>query len=204
MTEPTPQATAVHEAGHAVMAYLRGRPFTKISVVADGATVGSVRHSPPRGDWFRPNLEVNARVRNYIEARIMICLAGAETEAAWYRRQADAPEDWRDQVSTGASHDMDAAKEFGFPVCDGDTGELEAYLEWLRMRVLNYTGRPLTDSEKESGYEQMVQDRITGGDPTFWALVDALVAALADTPVLSWRNARGVLYDAEIAWLEQA
>jgi hypothetical protein len=191
------RSTAIHEAGHAVLAYLLGRRFTEISVVPDedNGNLGSVRHAPPGGDWLHPDIEPNGRVRNWLEREIMICLAGAETEAAWLRRITDAPDDWEDRVSTGASHDMENAMHFGFHMCDGSVPELEAYLEWLRQRVLRWTGRRL--SEREVGHPKAVVRRIEDDDPRFWALVTALADAVQEAGTLTWRKARTVLRQAD-------
>ena len=83
---------AIHEAGHAVMSYLLGVRITEISVVEDDDSLGRIHHAPPGGDWLHPDIEVNTRIRNWLEVRIMICLAGSETQRAWYRRQPGAPD----------------------------------------------------------------------------------------------------------------
>jgi hypothetical protein len=99
------RSTAVHEAGHAVMAYLLRRAFVEISVVEDGDSLGHVT-SAPMGEWFRPDIEMDARTRRLIEDRVMILLAGAETEAAWCARLADAPDDAQEQIELGARRDL--------------------------------------------------------------------------------------------------
>ena len=69
----------------------------------------------PRVDYFRvspglaaqlcglptPCSVIDARTRRMIERRIMVCLAGAQTQAAWYRQQRVAPNDWEERVSAG-------------------------------------------------------------------------------------------------------
>lgn len=125
------RSTAIHEAGHAVMAYLLGRPFTSISVAADGNSLGRVSHARP-GEWFRPDIEVNARTRHLIEDHAMICLAGAETEKSWCHRLPDVPEGWERGVDLGAGEDLRAALHLAAYVCGGSPPEIEAYVEWLR------------------------------------------------------------------------
>src|SRR4051794_25702935 len=98
--------TAIHEAGHGVMAYLVGRPFTTITVLPDDDALGYVQHAPP-GDWFRPDIEVTQRVRHRAEQHIMIGLAGAETEQRWVCNADDAPADWEHHLEVGARHDRD-------------------------------------------------------------------------------------------------
>ena len=204
------RSTAVHEAGHAVMAYLLGRPFTSISVVPDGDALGQVSHALP-GAWFRPDVEVTARVRNRIEDHVMISLAGAEAESAWYARQPDAPPGWEEHVSDGADHDMRAALDLADYVCGGSVPEVEAYVEWLRHRVLNFTGRgPSFDvAEFMPEAPAFVVDHYRGGDDRFWAMVEALADAVQAAGSLSWRRARAVMHDADpitreaAKWLER-
>ena len=197
------RATAFHEAGHAVMAYLLGVAFTEISVTEDDDSLGRVGHRPPGGDWLQPDIEVNARTRNWLEGRIMISLAGAETEAAWWKRQPDAPDDWEERVGIGAAHDRRLAIDFGDYVCGGPVPELEAYIEWLRQRVLGFTGRGpgfevASFSPNALDFEV---DRYRSGDPRFWALVEALADAVQEAGTLRWRKAREILRDADHRWV---
>jgi WhiB family redox-sensing transcriptional regulator len=111
---------AIHEAGHAAMAYCLGRPFTEISVVEDGDTLGHVATAPP-GSWFRPDIETSGRTRRYIEDRVMIALAGAETEAAWCRREGIEPPDDPDTAATADEH---SAVELASYQCGPDPAEL--------------------------------------------------------------------------------
>lgn len=160
------------------MAYLVQRPFQTITVVPDGNILGGVSHAVP-GEWFRPDIEVTGRVRNLIEDHVMICLAGVETQARWAARQDDVPADLEDQLRVGAAHDLNSAVGLALPV-GGSTEETEAYIEWLRQRVLNYVGRGDAD-----------------GDERFWRLVYGLADAVQVAGTLRWRQARDVLRTAD-------
>jgi len=200
---PAPQHSpgrrvAIHEAGHAVMAYLLGRPFTSISIEADDESLGRVCHRLP-GSWFRPDIEITARARNMIEDRVMILLAGTETERAWTQRQPDAPEGWEQDADDGAEHDLHAAMDVASYVSDGDVPELEAYFEWLRQRVLGYTGRG-------AGFDvaaitpdppAFLVRHYREGNDRFWVLVTALADAVQTAGSLSWPRSRDVLRDAD-------
>lgn len=192
------RSTAIHESGHAVAAYLLGRTFASISVIEDGESSGRVLSRLP-GGWFRPDLEVNARTRATIEARIMISLAGAETEAAWCVMQPNAPEDWRDRVNDGAEHDYGAAIDLAGYVADGSVPETEAYIEWLRQRVLGWTGRgPDFDVNAFSpDAPDFVVSHYREGNSRFWALVSALADGVTQAGHLSWREARELLRGAD-------
>ena len=68
----------------------------------------------------------------------MVCLADAETEAAWYRQQRDAPDDWEKRVRAGAQTDGGKRGRPRRLRTRGSLPELEAYLEWLHQRVLGW------------------------------------------------------------------
>lgn len=192
------RSTAIHEAAHAVAAYLLNRPFISISVIEDSEAYGRV-HSRPPGEWFRPDIEINARTRATIEHRVMISLAGAETEAAWCARQPNAPENWRDLVNDGADHDFGAALDLASRVADGSVPETEAYIEWLRQRVLNWTGHgPDFDvAAYTPDAPDFVVSHYRDGSSRYWTLVGALADAVTRTGQLQWRKARAVLRDAD-------
>lgn len=130
----------------------------------------------------------------------MVCLADSEAERAWCRRKPDAPDGWEDRVSAGAGQDFSAAADLGGYMTDGSVPELEAYLEWLRQRVLGWTGRQLSEGETgegASGDHPAAVRRIVDGDPQFWALVGTLADAVQDAGTLNWRQARVVLDEAK-------
>ena len=63
------------------MPYVLGERLAEITVLEDGDSLGRVAHGC-LPEWFWPNIEVGTRTRRLIKTRIMICLAGAEPEAA--------------------------------------------------------------------------------------------------------------------------
>lgn len=186
--------TAVHEAGHAVMAYLLRRPFTTITVIADDDSYGRVQHAWP-GSWFEPDIEMNSRTRAYIQDHVMICLAGAEVEEHWIRRVQEPPADWKDRLKVGCAHDMQVARDLAWYACGGSGEETSAYIEWLRQRVLNKVGR--LDAVISENEHPNVAARARNGDKRFWALVDALADAVVEAGTLRWRQARNVLQAAD-------
>src|SRR5262245_8462689 len=137
MTPPTDrELTAWHEAGHAVTSFVLGRRFTRITIEPGGDNLGQVEHPLP-GSWLRPDVEINARTRDYIEHRIMILLAGAETERQRYERVTGrCPRRVAEQVDAGAERDLIAACSLADHMCTGEA-EVGAYLEWLRQRQAN-------------------------------------------------------------------
>ncbi|MFN2489427.1 MAG: hypothetical protein ABR529_06775 [Actinomycetota bacterium] len=123
-------ATAYHEAGHAVCAYMLGRAFTRVSIRADDSTLGRCSFRPP-GEWFRPDLKVDGSTRRRLEERIMISLAGPEAEAR-FTSHFDAE---------SAQEDLDRAIDHAC-FMTGDEAEASAYIEWLRLRTLNLMKLP--------------------------------------------------------------
>ncbi len=92
------QSTAYHEAGHAVMAIERQVPFSTVSIIPDGDSVGRVV-SGDLPESFQPDIETDARTRRYIEIRVMVMFAGGlpeimildqEPEGAWMDHQVAA------------------------------------------------------------------------------------------------------------------
>src|SRR5262245_48336135 len=78
MTDPSPpdalladEATAYHEAGHAVAALALGRPVTKVSVLPDRHTLGECCFGKP---VFRPS-------EDWLEREALIALGGLAAEA---------------------------------------------------------------------------------------------------------------------------
>lgn len=196
------RATAIHEAGHGAMAFMLGRPFKTISVIPDEQTMGRVESAFP-GDWFRPDITVDGRTRTLIEDRVMIALAGSETEAAWYARRDDAPAGWEQMVSDGGAMDRDNAVWLAGYMCGGSVHELEPYLEWLRQRVIGIAGRG-PGYEAAAGEHEVIVRRQRLGDDRFWVLTEALADAVAESGTLPWRRARAVLRDAQARWLGHA
>ena len=179
---PTARRTAIHESGHAVVAYLLGRPFVEISIIQTDDSFGRVSHTLPT--WFQPDIDVSCRTRKLIEQHVMVLLAGPEVEAAWCVRN-DVPEE-----PLGYRHDLTMAVDLAEYGC-GSVPTTEAYIEYLRQQVLDWVGR--LDDEASQG--------VGDGDTRFWRLVNGLADALqAGRGTLLWHQARTVLKDLDNAW----
>jgi ATP-dependent Zn protease len=79
------RGTAHHEAGHAVVSFVLGRAVRGISIIGDRETLGRTSHWPV-GSWFRPDVELDRRHRQFIERDIIILLAGVEAERKYRGR----------------------------------------------------------------------------------------------------------------------
>ena len=71
MQQPAGEATAYHEAGHAVLALALGRPVDGVSILAASDRLGSCAFRKP---VFRPT-------EDWLEREILISLAGLAAEA---------------------------------------------------------------------------------------------------------------------------
>lgn len=71
MTLPHDEATAFHEAGHAVVAMILGRPVEEVSILADRECLGVCRFGKNR---YRPS-------EDWLEREILIALGGIAAEA---------------------------------------------------------------------------------------------------------------------------
>ena len=94
------EAVAYHEAGHAVVCFLRDRPFRYATIVPDEEFHGRVMtRKPPKS--LQPDSKVDCKALCWIEREILAHLAGL---AAEYRHAGR--HNWR-----GASQDLRNARE---------------------------------------------------------------------------------------------
>lgn len=173
------EASAYHEAGHAVASHFLGRSFIKVSLdrAADG-TLGWVGHGPP-GEWVEPDVEVDGRTRRKVEQEIMILIAGSvceETFAGEMEGRIGGPvsPNLQDFVALHGG-DVDQAMTLA-GYASASAGEAAAYLEWLWHRTFNLIRRP-----------------------GFWPAVEALAAELVRVRTLDYRRARRVIEQARSA-----
>ena len=79
------QATAHHEAGHAVAAWRLGLGFRKVTIMLGKNSLGHMLHArSPK--WFNPELDSSDRTRLRIERHIIISLAGQIAEGRFRGR----------------------------------------------------------------------------------------------------------------------
>jgi hypothetical protein len=92
------RAIAVHEAGHAVTAWLLGRQFKTVSI-GDGRRHGRFKLAPA-GDWDAPAT---------MEDRAVVLLAGSEAERVWSAGATGAAEDWLGRAAAARALDLRSA-----------------------------------------------------------------------------------------------
>ena len=114
--------TALHEAGHAVIAQLNGQQITTVEIVGDAEHAGSVQslRFPPDPAETGGSEEAGA----CIERRLRCTLAGAAIEALVIGR-----EDWDER-----SEELDAAVRLAMQLVE-DCERVLPYLEQVRREV---------------------------------------------------------------------
>lgn len=116
---PQHVATAFHEAGHAVMAMIVGRPIQKVTITAANIQTGGVRLGAVKIQKGR-----SKATNDWLEDEVLILLAGMVAEAHFteqYCRQ-------------GASHDLQAVRQLL-----ASRASNERQLEKLERRMLDKT-----------------------------------------------------------------
>jgi hypothetical protein len=124
------EATAYHEAGHAVAAFVMGRSVRKISIVPDPAanSLGSVHGYRWRGE--NPETSTNyERMLVRVQIQIIRDLAGGEAEARFTGR--------RNHI--GEMNDRASANHLMGYICTSPKEE-EAMWKWLTLRTRGLIG----------------------------------------------------------------
>lgn len=126
------EATAYHEAGHAVASLALGRGVRRVSIVPDLAagTLGlATNHGLPS---FRPDVRDDAPTQAKAEREILILLAGPAAEERFTGR--------RNRAGAAGDHAA-AAAALALSLC-GDEDEASAFLAWLVIRGRNLIAAP--------------------------------------------------------------
>lgn len=159
---------AYHEAGHAVMCWSQKRAFRSVSIVGEGDSDGTTSCRPP-GNWFQPEVRMDARTRRRVEQEI---------EVAWGGTLAQGIHDGLrpDTLAFPFGGDFESIVWFaGCVVGSEEIEQIEDYAERLRLRA----------------YDTLRQ-------PDIWRAVEALAKALLERGMLNWREARQVMKDAAL------
>jgi hypothetical protein len=148
------EATAYHEAGHAVVTVALGRAVRRVSIIrrADDNSLGRSR-GYPLGGGFQPDVSRSRRSRKTIEERVIIKCAGFHAESRFTGRRNHA----------GAAYDRQEAKEFLSLLAEDE--ELKKYLAWLDVRSKNLVGSQLIWRAIEYVARELLERKeITGQD----------------------------------------
>ncbi len=122
--------TAIHEAGHAVIAQVLEIKPRSASIVGDETSNTKGRVLTTAARWLRPDGEVDGRAEIRLHREIMVCLAGVTAERRFTGRNSHV----------GASHDYAIAADLAIyaTTCIEETNAL---LKWLGIRTESLVSR---------------------------------------------------------------
>jgi ATP-dependent Zn protease len=120
------QATAHHEAGHAVAAWRKGLRFKHVTIEpnAEAGSLGHLLHSSAK--WFNPEIDQSDRAILHAERHIITAFAGQIAEAKFLGRR----------VRYGMKRDNEGAVDLGIRMC-GSSEVREAYLRYCFLASRN-------------------------------------------------------------------
>jgi hypothetical protein len=116
------EATAYHEAGHAVIAYMLGYRPQCVTIVPTVDTAGRIIHPNPL-DGFQVNPDSSDEARLRIESLITICFAGPIAQKRYN------PRSWR---RVHGQWDYEKIAELGLRVCDS-AEQASAFIRWREI-----------------------------------------------------------------------
>jgi hypothetical protein len=128
-------ATAFHEAGHAIIAVLLGRPVEKVSVVRNSLRLGVCQMSKRKG----------APIQDEIETQALIQFAGLISEAKWTGKF-----NW-----AGAQQDLIQIRQLA-----RYRGASEKQVERLQRRWMDKTDYMLSDNQTWSLVEKLALELV--------------------------------------------
>jgi ATP-dependent Zn protease len=117
------EATAYHEAGHAVVGALRNRPPDWVTIIADGGAAGKTEFPDDVRSEFKGYSGDWPEKRAYIETRILIAVAGT---IAHDLRVPDRAQD------AGDAYDKQRARDFIQDHACWAESDREQYLQQLQ------------------------------------------------------------------------
>lgn len=162
------EATAYHEAGHAVVRFLVQLSFREVTIVPTDDTLGCISGGRVLND-FHPDWDDSPRVKSHLERHILSRYGGPLAERRFARQQGHR---WQRNLSQG---DCNQALDLAGYLPMGSMKETEAYLNWLWVRVeamLEHHWAAVEALAKELlahrrvGYRrarQIIKEAITGG-----------------------------------------
>jgi ATP-dependent Zn protease len=116
------EATARHEAGHAVAAYFLDHTVDTVTIEPSDDFAGTCHSRPDYGEDFAPDVEIDPAQYVMLLDDIVVCFAGHEAEAAYRGRH-----NWH-----GSRRDREIAIDLASRLC-GSPEALAPLLKWRRV-----------------------------------------------------------------------
>ena len=162
------EATAYHEAGHAVMAHTLGMPMHGASIVANSDALGHVRFKKPRWLIFEElSSEVTPRAQDWIERNIQVAYAGRLTEKMHTGRSSRA----------GARSDYEGMADLALCTC-GSPEEAKVFLKWLELRAAAPLGAPRFRVAVEAVARELLAQKSLTGREIKQTIIDGIQSAV--------------------------
>ena len=168
------------------MARIISGPFIATRVVDGPQKYHELEHGLPA--WFTHGDAGVALGQDTLAKRLMVCLAGAATEAAWLTGCGDVPPDVKEVFDLGWSQDQLSARRVASAAHRGPA-VTDAYIEYQRQVVLTRTGSEFfpRPTPADVGDHDKVLRR------AFWLSVYGIADALEQVEELSWAETNTVM-----------
>ena len=125
------QATAFHEAGHAVAAMECRVRLSIVSIIPDDESYGHCTYSIRK--WKRsPEWENSTKWRYRLENLAIVALSGVAAQESYLGSEPEH----------GFESDVDKALDY-LNHLSGSDEELRAYFEWIRQRAMGLVSKPV-------------------------------------------------------------
>jgi ATP-dependent Zn protease len=158
------RATAYHEAGHAVVSLERGHSVQSATIIPneDDGTLGICQNSrPPK--WFKPDEGNGFREQRWIEARVIILMAGMVAE-----REVCGRNNW-----VGANHDHQHAVDLASSMYDGAV--LDRFVAFMLERTRSLIRGPAIWLKIEATAAALIEQRTLSGKRITQTCRDAVI-----------------------------
>lgn len=178
----TLERTASHEAGHAVAGYALSRPFRRVSIKPGKNNLGHCLFEP-YGKSFDPELDLNSRIRERLEAGIICAYAGAAAEEAL--TGCHDPEE--------SESDRQGAIDLAMYITVQEE-ELNAYPTWLSLRAKNMMCSPKWRPVVEALAKELLEHREFGSRRARQIIKRSLIAQVPSLKFETVEEADGVFH----------
>jgi len=156
------EATAYHEAGHAVAYFRLGKRIRKVTIVPNGEYQGCC-FGYGKYPELNGSVEITPGIEKKVEQEIIILFAGSIAQAKYLGRN---PRGW------SKFHDVDTAINLGMGV-NGSMKTTEAYLNWLFVATKEMFNQEKTWTEVGAIAQELLKKKTLSGKEAYAIWRDA-------------------------------